>query len=644
MERNEKNTKGITLVVLVITIIVLLILAGVTINYTVGENGIITKTKKAGIMTEFASYIEEKGIFDVNRKLENMEYNEESLNAGKENLIYDTQGENKEGNIQTVIPSMKEKYLDKFQIIKGELLINTSESEEIEVAKELGIQVNPYEIIDGVLTSSNANLGLQTENGVVTIPDNVVEIGEGAFSGVTGLKEVIIPGSVKKIGANAFSYNTEIEKVIIENGVEIIGNAAFKNCSNLKEIIMPDSVKELKSEVFRYCTNLSKVKLSNNIEIIPNFLFNRCDILEIIELPNDLKQISTNAFSDCKKLDNVNIPAGVTSIASDAFLGCTNMNHLTIDKANEVYEIEEGIIYNKQNNSIMLLAPMATEETVTIREGVKLLETGALSICSSMKTLNLPSTLEEISGNSFGGIRSLETITIPTSNKKYKVEEGYLYSADGKELIYVVPTKQEVIISSKVEVIKSEAIKNDNITELIIPDNVTTIENESMSNTKKLQNIKIGKGVENLDTCFKVWGTYQNNLEIIIDEENQAYKVDENLIVTKDGKEVITFIKNSIETQTIPEGIETIKEEAFTGFAASAIFLPNSLKTIEQYGFFYCSSLTHIVIPNSVESIAGNAFSSCSKLEKIKIDKEAGSIKGAPWGAPKGDKVVEWLG
>jgi len=35
----RKNEKGITLVALVITIIVLLILAGVTINLTLGENG-----------------------------------------------------------------------------------------------------------------------------------------------------------------------------------------------------------------------------------------------------------------------------------------------------------------------------------------------------------------------------------------------------------------------------------------------------------------------------------------------------------------------------------------------------------------------------------------------------------------------------
>ena len=42
-----KNQKGITLVALVVTIIVLIILAGISINLLLGDNGIITKAKEA---------------------------------------------------------------------------------------------------------------------------------------------------------------------------------------------------------------------------------------------------------------------------------------------------------------------------------------------------------------------------------------------------------------------------------------------------------------------------------------------------------------------------------------------------------------------------------------------------------------------
>lgn len=42
----KQLNKGITLVALVVTIVVLLILAGISINLLLGENGIIKKRKK----------------------------------------------------------------------------------------------------------------------------------------------------------------------------------------------------------------------------------------------------------------------------------------------------------------------------------------------------------------------------------------------------------------------------------------------------------------------------------------------------------------------------------------------------------------------------------------------------------------------
>ena len=44
---HRKQTKGITLIALVVTIVVLLILAGVSINLVLGNNGIISKAKEA---------------------------------------------------------------------------------------------------------------------------------------------------------------------------------------------------------------------------------------------------------------------------------------------------------------------------------------------------------------------------------------------------------------------------------------------------------------------------------------------------------------------------------------------------------------------------------------------------------------------
>ncbi len=51
--------KGITLIALIITIVILLILAGVTISFVVGDNGVVTQAQKSKIRTDQASAKEE---------------------------------------------------------------------------------------------------------------------------------------------------------------------------------------------------------------------------------------------------------------------------------------------------------------------------------------------------------------------------------------------------------------------------------------------------------------------------------------------------------------------------------------------------------------------------------------------------------
>ena len=65
-----KNNKGITLVALVVTIVVLLILAGVSINLVLGNNGIIAKAKDAETKSAEASQNDLKGM---NSLIEQME-------------------------------------------------------------------------------------------------------------------------------------------------------------------------------------------------------------------------------------------------------------------------------------------------------------------------------------------------------------------------------------------------------------------------------------------------------------------------------------------------------------------------------------------------------------------------------------------
>ena len=77
-----KNNKGITLVALVVTIVVLLILAGVSINLVLGNNGIIAKAKDAETKSAEASQNDLIGMNELAQQLEE-QINGSTGNGGK---------------------------------------------------------------------------------------------------------------------------------------------------------------------------------------------------------------------------------------------------------------------------------------------------------------------------------------------------------------------------------------------------------------------------------------------------------------------------------------------------------------------------------------------------------------------------------
>ena len=74
-----KRENGITIIALVVTIIILLILAGVSINMLVGDNGIIKKAQQAKKDTIFAGQQEQE---QLNQLFEEMEKTENGIGSG----------------------------------------------------------------------------------------------------------------------------------------------------------------------------------------------------------------------------------------------------------------------------------------------------------------------------------------------------------------------------------------------------------------------------------------------------------------------------------------------------------------------------------------------------------------------------------
>ena len=102
----KKNT-GITIISLVVTIIILIILAGVSLNLTLGQNGIITKAKQAKENIELAKVEEETRLNEL--------YNELEKEGDSSGISYDAIAkikdlENKLSNLQNEFNNLQNEY------------------------------------------------------------------------------------------------------------------------------------------------------------------------------------------------------------------------------------------------------------------------------------------------------------------------------------------------------------------------------------------------------------------------------------------------------------------------------------------------------------------------------------------------------
>ena len=78
----------------------------------------------------------------------------------------------------------------------------------------------------------------------------------------------------------------------------------------------------------------------------------------------------------------------------------------------------------------------------------------------------------------------------------------------------------------------------------------------------------------------------------------------------------------------VGDSVTTIGEYAFSYCSSlTSVTIPNSVTTIKEYAFSNCSSLTSVTIPNSVTTIGDNAFNGCSSLTSVNIPNSVTTIK-----------------
>ena len=99
--------------------------------------------------------------------------------------------------------------------------------------------------------------------------------------------EIVIPDThngspVVNIGGHAFS-GSDIKSIVIPDSVVGIGEGAFSGCTSLTDVTLGAKTQTIKAQAFQGCTNLTNINIPESVTTIGEGAFSGCDKLEQTE-------------------------------------------------------------------------------------------------------------------------------------------------------------------------------------------------------------------------------------------------------------------------------------------------------------------------------------------------------------------------
>jgi hypothetical protein len=165
------------------------------------------------------------------------------------------------------------------------------------------------------------------------VPANVTRIGYLAFERLTTLTNIMLPVGLKYLGEKAFLGCTGLRQITLPPLITRIESDTFAGL-NLEDIILPAQLTKICFQAFRGCTGLTDITFPPKLISIGTGAFENCTALREISFPPGFSEMGEEAFSGCINLTQVIFPIGVKKIHPSAFYGCTQLKTITIDSDN----------------------------------------------------------------------------------------------------------------------------------------------------------------------------------------------------------------------------------------------------------------------------------------------------------------------
>ena len=616
------NNEGITLIALVVSIVVMLILSAISLNATIGQNGIINQARKSKLKEEEAQV--ETDVSSALSALDIEYYQKVSSDSGISiTSIYNIAGLSKylKGKVNgfnynkdgvTTIFYTTEKGSYTIKISQGQTTTYTGIRLERDSITNIKLSVGEKvtlsfdentEIIwkteksDILQVDSKTGEVTRISSGTATINGYVKE-DDGTEKIITTViikdenneiaKDENTENSTSEMNIGASGENVKAYFMPREDGGKTLiikGNGALAKTidfteddkNSIKEIIFSDGITKI-TKNFNNLPNLEEVTIPKSVTSISgkafgdnpklttlNYDAQKCSFNYIEEKDYETeKDVLKYAFSD-SKISKVNIGENVESIPN-YFLQKQELTSLLIPS--NVREIGKSAFSNNSN---------LTE--LNFEDGIKIINDYAFSYCD-IKNLIIPKTVETFGRFVFNNNENMNSLTLNT----------IAYTSPATIFSYCRIKKIKYIVNSyKIpDYFLYNALDNENDVENIeIPEGITTIGKYAFANCMTVTKVKLPSTLTEIgDSAF--WDCKKlNNIKF----PEELKKIDDDAFIS---------CKNLVDIK-FPNSLESIGMKSFAGTGITEITIPENLKNIGSAAFVNCPNFK-IVYYNAIDA------------------------------------------